>query len=65
MATETVQNGTHLNGENNKNYENQEHSDHQQNSGSGGILKTSVLNVQNKRYYFDVKEHAKCEKNVN
>lgn len=52
-----IQNGTHLNGENNKSYENQEHSDHQQNSGSTGILKTEILNVQNKRYYFDVKEH--------
>merc|ERR1712066_222100 len=27
------------------------------NSHSSGILATEVLNVQNKRYYFDVKEH--------
>lgn len=39
-----------------------EMNDHQENgnnnnSHSSGILATEVLNVQNKRYYFDVKEH--------
>lgn len=51
MATEVlqapVQNGNHESS----------HSDSNDNPSKSGILCTEVLNVQNKRYYFDVKEH--------